>query len=127
MNAAAPPPGPPADSAGFLLCSCQGGAEAALRQRAALVLPAARPAAWRRGVVSFRLPAEQPVLAEQRIEAIAGELVFARTNQPQELLGEVLFRLGKIGEDVYSRIDEYLEPKKSIGQILIERIDDRHG
>jgi tetratricopeptide (TPR) repeat protein len=49
-----------------------------------------------------------------------GELVHARTNLPQELLGEVLFRQGKITEDTFSRIDEFIEPRKSIGQILVE-------
>ncbi len=98
MNATDPPPGPPAD---FLLCSCQGGAEAALRQRAALVLPVARPAAWRRGVVSFRLPADQPDLAQRRIEAIAGELVFART---------VLHSLGQVtGSDDAARASAAVE------------------
>lgn len=49
-----------------------------------------------------------------------GELVHARTNLPQELLGEVLFRQGKITEDTFARIDEFIEPRKSIGQILVE-------
>jgi len=54
----------------FLLCGCQPGAEAALRHRAAEALPALRPAAWRRGVVTFRLP---PGQAPPR----AADLVFA--------------------------------------------------
>jgi tetratricopeptide (TPR) repeat protein len=48
-----------------------------------------------------------------------GNLVYARTNQPDELLGEILYRLGKISQDVYSRIEEYIEPKKSLGETLI--------
>jgi len=47
------------------------------------------------------------------------KLIYARTNQSQELLGEVLFRLGKLSKESYSKIDRYIEPKKSIGEILI--------
>jgi curved DNA-binding protein CbpA len=49
-----------------------------------------------------------------------GELVFARTNVPQELIGEVLFRLGKISNEVYNKIDEYIIPRRSIGEVMIE-------
>jgi 23S rRNA (cytidine2498-2'-O)-methyltransferase len=45
----------PSERGGFLLAACQGGAEAAIRLRQPAVLPRARPAAWRRGVVTFRL------------------------------------------------------------------------
>ncbi|UCE39933.1 MAG: DnaJ domain-containing protein [Candidatus Aminicenantes bacterium] len=49
-----------------------------------------------------------------------GFLVYAKTNHPLELLGEVLFRLGKLSKQDYERIDEFIEPKKSIGSVLIE-------
>jgi len=49
-----------------------------------------------------------------------GKLIYARTNLPQELIGEVLFKLGKIAKEVYSKIDEYIIPKKSIGEVLVE-------
>jgi len=49
-----------------------------------------------------------------------GELIYAQTNQSQELLGEVLFKLGKLSEKDYGRIDEYIEPKKNLGESLIE-------
>ncbi len=49
-----------------------------------------------------------------------GGLIYAQTNQPQELLGEVLFKLGKLSEKDHDRIDEYLEPKKNLGESLIE-------
>jgi len=48
-----------------------------------------------------------------------GKLVYAKTNQSQELIGEVLFRIGKLSKENYSKIDKYIEPKKSIGEILI--------
>lgn len=50
-----------------------------------------------------------------------GNLVFARTNRPEELLNEVLFRLGKISEETHKNIDSYLEPKKSLGETLINQ------
>ncbi len=49
-----------------------------------------------------------------------GFLVYAKTNHPLELLGEVLFRLGKLSKQCFDRIDEYIEPKKSIGTVLVE-------
>jgi 23S rRNA (cytidine2498-2'-O)-methyltransferase len=67
-----PPPG------GFLLCACQGGAEAALKARAAEVLPAAKPAAWRRGIVSFKLPSSGEPGAPLPADLLE-RLVFART------------------------------------------------
>jgi 23S rRNA (cytidine2498-2'-O)-methyltransferase len=56
MSAAPRPSSPaPAVRGGFLLAACQGGAESVLRLRQPAELPRARPAAWRRGVVTFRL------------------------------------------------------------------------
>lgn len=60
---------------GFLLCGCQPGAEAALRARAAEVMPALKPAAWRRGVVTFRSAGALPAPTD----LIAADLVFARS------------------------------------------------
>ena len=50
-----------------------------------------------------------------------GFLIHAKTNNPLELLGEVLFRLGKLSKQDFEKIDEYIEPKKSIGAVLIEK------
>lgn len=50
-----------------------------------------------------------------------GYLVFAKTNQPDELLGKVLFRLGKISEKDFQRMDEFITPKKFIGEILVQK------
>jgi 23S rRNA (cytidine2498-2'-O)-methyltransferase len=44
----------------FLLVTCHGGAEAVLTARVTEILPRAVRAAWRRGVVSFRLGGEDP-------------------------------------------------------------------
>lgn len=59
----------------FLLCGCQPGAEAALREQAARVLPGVRPGAWRRGVVTFRLPEG----SSPSMDRLAADLVLART------------------------------------------------
>ncbi|MFM8377884.1 MAG: SAM-dependent methyltransferase [Planctomycetia bacterium] len=69
MSAAHPSPGD------FLLATCQGGAEAALVARQQAVLPGLAKAAWRRGVVTFRLPAGR----EPSSAADLDQLVFART------------------------------------------------
>lgn len=50
-----------------------------------------------------------------------GFLIIAQTNVPQEKLGEILFKLGKLSENTYSRIQDYVEPKQKIGEILIQK------
>jgi 23S rRNA (cytidine2498-2'-O)-methyltransferase len=50
----------PAVRGTFLLATCQGGAEASLCRRQETVLPAVSKAAWRRGVVTFRLGTFDP-------------------------------------------------------------------
>jgi len=59
----------------FLLAACQAGAESALRSRIVAAWPEARPGAWRRGVVTFRLPAPVDDLPSDLLD----RLVFART------------------------------------------------
>ena len=48
-----------------------------------------------------------------------GNLEYVKTNQAEERLGEVLFRLEKIGRDAHSNIDDYIEPSVGIGEVLI--------
>ena len=62
----------------FLLVTCHAGAEAAVVQRQEQIVPAARKAAWRRGVVTFRLgdPGGTPF---DPADDFFPELVFART------------------------------------------------
>ncbi len=50
-----------------------------------------------------------------------GYLVHARTNEPRELLGEVLFRTGRISKDIHAKLDALIDPQQSIGEILIEK------
>lgn len=49
-----------------------------------------------------------------------GFLVFARITQPQELLGEILFKLGKISRSTYSKIDSYIDPTLRLGESLMK-------
>jgi len=67
-----PSPPPRGD---FLLAACQGGAESALVERQQAALPGLSRAAWRRGVVTFRLPTGGPMPTTSDLE----RLVFART------------------------------------------------
>lgn len=67
------------------------------------------------GQLSFRHKGTQKYLFFMN-----GDLIYAQTNQPLELLGEVLFKLGKLSEKDHDRIDEYIEPKKNLGESLIE-------
>jgi len=50
-----------------------------------------------------------------------GDLIFAKTNQPGERLGEVLFKLGKISEETFFKIENYLDPQQNLGKILLRR------
>jgi curved DNA-binding protein CbpA len=49
-----------------------------------------------------------------------GFLVFAKITHPQELLGEVLYKLGKISKKTYSKIDSYIDPMLKIGESLMK-------
>jgi tetratricopeptide (TPR) repeat protein len=50
-----------------------------------------------------------------------GDLVHAKTNIPEERLGEVLFKLGKISEEAHSEIERYIEPNQSLGETLCQK------
>lgn len=49
----------------------------------------------------------------------SGVLVSAKSTHPQELLGEILLKLGRISVDTYRKIDQYIDPTESLGKILI--------
>jgi len=49
-----------------------------------------------------------------------GTLVMVKTTQPQELLGEILLKLGKISVETFKKIDQYIDPTQSIGKTLIK-------
>ncbi len=48
-----------------------------------------------------------------------GVLVFAKSTHPQELIGEILLKLGRISVETYKKIDQYIDPMESLGKILI--------
>jgi len=50
-----------------------------------------------------------------------GNLVQVKTNQPEERLGEVLFKLEKISRDAHTRMDDFIEPNTNIGEVLKTR------
>lgn len=49
---------------------------------------------------------------------VEGDLLQVKTNQAEERLGEVLFRLEKISRDDHSRMDDFIEPQTNIGEVL---------
>jgi tetratricopeptide (TPR) repeat protein len=70
----------------------------------------------KRGQLTFKYQYIQKYLYFQD-----GNLVFTKTNQQDELLGEVLHRLGKLSDEAYQNIEEYIEPMEIIGQVLVKR------
>lgn len=50
-----------------------------------------------------------------------GDLVHAKTNIPEERLGEILFKLGKISSEAHSEIERYIEPNQTIGETLSQK------
>jgi 23S rRNA (cytidine2498-2'-O)-methyltransferase len=69
----------PAERGEFLLVACQPGAEAAVVARQEAVLPTLRKAAWRKGVVTFRLGTTAAGEAFDPPDDFCPDLVFART------------------------------------------------
>ena len=67
------------------------------------------------GCLSFKRKGIQKYLFFQR-----GVLVIAKSTQPQELLGEVLLKLGRISVDTFTNIDLYIDPMESLGKTLIK-------
>ncbi len=47
-----------------------------------------------------------------------GAIIQVKTNQPDERLGEILFKLERIPKEAHAKIDEYIEPGKTIGEVL---------
>ena len=42
-----------------------------------------------------------------------GNLIQIKTNQPEERLGEVLFKLERISSDAHARMDNFIEPNRT--------------
>ena len=58
---------------------------------------------------------------QKQLFFLNGDLVQAKTNIPEERLGEVLFKLGKISDEAHSEIERYIEPNQSIGETLRQK------
>lgn len=65
------------------------------------------------GQIIFKRGPVQKILFFQN-----GELVHVKTNVPEERLGEILLKLGKISEETYAQIERHLEPSEPIGESL---------
>jgi tetratricopeptide (TPR) repeat protein len=50
-----------------------------------------------------------------------GAIFQVKTNQPDERLGEILYKLERIPREAHARLDEYIEPNKNIGEVLRTR------
>jgi hypothetical protein len=50
-----------------------------------------------------------------------GALIQVKTNQPDERLGEVLFKLERIPKDAHAKLDDFIEPNKNLGEVLRSR------
>jgi len=68
------------------------------------------------GILTFKRQGVQKQLFFQE-----GELVNAKTNVPEERLGEILFKLGKISDEAHAELERYIEPHKAIGKALAQK------
>jgi tetratricopeptide (TPR) repeat protein len=50
-----------------------------------------------------------------------GAILQVKTNQPDERLGEILNKLERIPKDAFAKIEEFIEPNASIGEVLKTR------
>ena len=50
-----------------------------------------------------------------------GVILQVKTNQSDEKLGEILYKLERIPKDAHARLDEYIEPNKNLGEVLRTR------
>ncbi len=50
-----------------------------------------------------------------------GAVIQVKTNQPDERLGEILFKLERIPKEAHAEIEAYIEPHKNIGEVLKSR------
>jgi curved DNA-binding protein CbpA len=50
-----------------------------------------------------------------------GDLVHAKTNVPEERLGEILYKLGKISDEAHAEIERYIEPQQTLGKSLAKK------
>lgn len=70
----------------------------------------------RTGHISFRKDNAQKSLYFQD-----GDLIFTKTNIPDERLGEILFHMGKISMEAYRAIPQLLKPETMLGETLLQK------
>ena len=58
---------------------------------------------------------------EKHLFFLNGDLVHAKTNIPEERLGEILFKMGKISSEAHSEIERYIVPNQTIGETLSQK------
>ncbi len=68
------------------------------------------------GILMFRKDDAQKSLYFQD-----GNLIFTKTNVPDERLGEILFHMGKISEEAYRTIPHLLSPGSMLGETLLKK------
>lgn len=50
-----------------------------------------------------------------------GGLIFARTSVPEERLGEILYKIGKISRETWTTIPQLIQPDRMLGEVLVQR------
>jgi tetratricopeptide (TPR) repeat protein len=50
-----------------------------------------------------------------------GAIIQVKTNQPDERLGEILYKLERIPKEALTKMDAYIEPNKNLGEVLKSR------
>jgi tetratricopeptide (TPR) repeat protein len=50
-----------------------------------------------------------------------GAIIQVKTNNPDERLGEILYKLERLPKDAHERLDDYIEPNKNLGEVLKSR------
>jgi len=50
-----------------------------------------------------------------------GAIIQVKTNQPDERLGEILYKLERIPKEAHAKMDAYIEPNKNLGEVLKSR------
>ena len=50
-----------------------------------------------------------------------GAIFQVKTNQPDERLGEILYKLDRIPKEAHAKMEDYIEPNKNLGEVLKSR------
>ncbi len=58
---------------------------------------------------------------KKEIDFREGELVMAKTDVPEERLGEIMFKLGLISDETHAHLERYIVPDQAIGKTLAQK------